>query len=1549
MCTTPAGGPSTINGVLYQMLWCLFRAARLHISNCTSDQNTREIMQATLRLEPSGGGGDLQEITGDRKVVAQLKARSDQGTWSLREVVEEILPDLYLAIEPGFTNVEYQVITEGRIGGWPRAYSFFQSLRTRPVPSGVILDALDDTAPIPFRGAKGRGGAFDDSKIPFWPDRDYTERTLFQRIVEEVRRRLTSAAREEPLETTQQNVWNLLADFTFIGDQTKDNLRRQVDALLLALVNFDTEIGEKRDAMLLALACHAARGSADLDSTRFLAEYGLDSVPLTNWLLLRERGRLHLEDEVTRRGYQSSEDVRKDLPTQVMTQWPQSSPMLVLSGESGQGKSWLLYSLAKRLMTDRELVLLTEATGDANDDLADVASVFWRAIKHNDTGPGLDRIADRRRRLIHERADRWLTVLIDGVEEPKEIRALALMPWEDWGVRLLVTAQPELARMLEKVAHGRAALYEVDDFTVPQLQLFLSDRFGDDWANVPSDVRDILRRPLLAQLYCGVIRDRNWRPTSEYELYAAYWKRLREDEQILHALDAVGLQRLAMSLLEGAAYPWAPEQLAKADLDSATVSRLVRLGFLRQTANGRYEVWHDRILNWAVAQGMVARLRAKEIDAQEFSKQLHGLFKSHQTYSGKFLGYVPMDVIWTIADPEAGLPSELEQVVEALEQAGWQEAEVLYDHLLPTVGPRIAPTLFRRLAAISNRGDVVLENRIIGAIASFSEQDVADHTADLLSKGGPWAKRAALKVLAKRPNPQLLDEVWKLQCQMRADPKDFLREHDWKELLDSECFDALAAGVRCDRKWLESAIKKADRSQEPVHVLAYLVATLGNEADIWQAHKRTLFSKVLPEKARALASNIYVYRDGDEVEWLINQLGRADDLIGATALRALIRINPDLALEHLDKLPERELCLTRHWCFAELLARRPEATLSRIHQMMRVHPRPRDLGQVFQGQENALDDRSLDTLLDDLESVLENELSGQRDPNRGELWSLCELLAKANCLPHLKRFWNRQGTAMEENLTSWLLKRGWFSGPYVDSESRAALDVLYKFGGEGFTRVLNTYLDSGDRFGCLRGTELGMKRPNDVTIEKLIRVSLQDELWEGKRPVVQGYAAKALAALGRQKEVVDSIVKWGLHTLSVVTDHRVGGGDIQNGVVETCVKAISGVADPPAGAVMAIGVFGSAEHMAGVRRVLANAVPKSETAKAAVIALGLLRDQSYEAVELIQEHMAVLDHPHVALVALSRIGTDRAKQALLKHLESHYQVELAADLLDSPVTREQAAELTRRYLSTAEPFYWAQAVERLVRYVGDDRQLFSLVDEARLLEYLYGVAFAEEGRGWFVGSKANVILGLSRFDPKAAYLAALSALRNPSCHDREYYPYILIDIDAAKAVSALLWQATEEKSTEVVWAIGRALASLDDFTVIQEWLLDTDPRKRLAACRTCERLSPMPQVLQAIQPCLDDEDLHVAEAARGAVWRLHLALETERLVEAILVEPDNSKRWVFVDAVLAVGDPGDKHRPLPDWARRIRDGLPYFMRVYLCEKLERQREETVREAEKRDK
>src|SRR5262245_6354838 len=122
MTSPPAGGPATVNGVLYQMLWWLLRALKMHVLECKCSQTDNAIERAVLVVEPRGGGGDVQERRGGQRVVEQLKAKAGGGTWSLTDVVQGVLPDLYLARDPSFPATEYRFVTEGRMGRWVEVY-----------------------------------------------------------------------------------------------------------------------------------------------------------------------------------------------------------------------------------------------------------------------------------------------------------------------------------------------------------------------------------------------------------------------------------------------------------------------------------------------------------------------------------------------------------------------------------------------------------------------------------------------------------------------------------------------------------------------------------------------------------------------------------------------------------------------------------------------------------------------------------------------------------------------------------------------------------------------------------------------------------------------------------------------------------------------------------------------------------------------------------------------------------------------------------------------------------------------------------------------------------------------------------------------------------------------------------------------------------------------------------------------------------------------------------------------------------------------------------
>ncbi len=531
--TVPAGGPATINGILYQMLWCLLQVAKIYVQErgFEKDDRDNEIKSAQLLIEPAGGGGDAQR--GPR--IVQLKAKSDEGSWSLQDVIAKVFPDLYRAANPQEDSQVFEFVTEGTIGQWGEVYKeFFHSLRTRLVPDGNPLDALDDKTEV-FKPKNRRETAKSES---FWDQALYTERTLFLRIAGELRK--SKPAAEELEELTYRKLWHLLGRFEFTGGQTQEQLRREVESLLLAIIPSKDQIGAKCNELIGALSTIATRGNVTIHAADFLREHYLGSLPLNpeGWPALRKRARTEWQRRRSQLGYEPGQDVRSGRAEETRGRWSPDSPILVLSGESGQGKSWLLYALGEIVSTEPPLVLLIEATGQKESDLAQAKDDFVEMIWGHDEGPALRRIGERIRETVPQLKHPWLTLLIDGLQDSDEADQLARVPWEDWGIRVALSASPQAAEAIRAASRGRSVQVPVPDFDEEDLSTFLEAYCGEQWIEIPGDVRRVLRRPLLASLYRSVADRPSWRPTTEYELLERFWDRLHEGRQVRVPMDA---------------------------------------------------------------------------------------------------------------------------------------------------------------------------------------------------------------------------------------------------------------------------------------------------------------------------------------------------------------------------------------------------------------------------------------------------------------------------------------------------------------------------------------------------------------------------------------------------------------------------------------------------------------------------------------------------------------------------------------------------------------------------------------------------------------------------------------------------------------------------------------------------------------------------------------------------------------------------------------------------------------------------------------------------
>lgn len=1529
---TPPGGPSTINGVLYQMLWSLLRTVDLYVSACQLDRTTGAVVSATICLEPVGGGGDLQETGQAGKLVDQLKARSGSRAWSLKEVIENVLPDLYCAVRTDEDNVAYRLVTEGRMGKWMPADEFFKSLRDRPYDPTSLSTSPEDEV----RFAKGRS---KPEGHPFWTERFYTERSLFDKIVEVVRQR-PSVGRQESLEETGKKVWHLLGRFRLVSLQTQAELQKTVDSRLLAIVGSDAELETVRDALLLDLARKAARGSATIRSSQFLAEHNLASIPWTAWPELRRRGRDLLDRVLHRRGYSASRDVRRDEVASAISHWPAQKPILLVAGESGQGKSWFLYSAAEAWAQSDQLVVFTEATGDPDRDLEHAAREC-RSIRDTDELLSLDRIGSRLRRLPGGPPGNWLTLLLDGVQDMEEARHIAATPWEEWGVRLAASCQHTVADWIEENAQDRCLRVSVSDFTTGQLQRVLQESLGGEWPRIPGDVRGVLRRPLLARIYLDeVAAGAAWVPANEYELFSAVWQRLYRGPQRKFPSDAVCLKRLAMSILQDRTYPWTPEQLVDVELDNEGLSRLQRIGWLRPSGTNRFEVFHDRLLNWAVAEGLVSELLHGNITEEAFLEHVRAIHQSDKTYSGRSLAYVPMDVIWLLSARHDGQQSVVEDLIDVLQPQPSYESGLFYERLLSTVGPRITLPLISRLRTVAEK-DTTLLRQVVSGLVNVGDLELPKQACALLRDDSRRIQRAAMRILANKPTAQALDRLWELHVALTNDPQPFLDSHegDWAAYKDS--FGALSSCLKLDTSWLSRAVSNADPTAEPIHDLAYLLAGLERDRQLWMQCKRELFRKVPMEKERSLARCILQQRDETEVSWLEARVSRRDDLVGATCFFALATMAPDRAVASLPRLTVRDLYLTRGWGVRELLLRAPEATRRALLDILRSHEDPWRAAVVYQGCENAMNSDTLEFLLDELERLLEGLRHSPPPTNRNPLWAPLSMLAVIHDVELLTCFERHRGRQLEKRLTEWILARGPRPGAWADTEGQNGIAVLHRIGGDGYVQVVNAYLEAGSQHGRLDGLELAIKRADRSTLATLRRISVQDHLWDGKFPLEQDRAARALAAHNEWQGVIATVKRWGLKTTREVTaavlERRRSGRLKQLAEVTSQQLLHVGVCSP--GNLMALGLLGASVAGAFLETTLEAAEPPSDKALACVLALGYLEHDSPKAISLLEQQ---LDHHRFAAAnALLRIGSREAREALLDNVEEAFDIDYALPLLNNETTRGRAVDLVRSHLVACHGLYLRMHLS-LLTSATNSQSLAAILEDSALRERIRDVAFADEGGVRIGGSKPAAIRCLATFDRPMAFLAARTALRSEDEHDRERYPRILMEIDPTQAIEVILTRAATENSPSVLRSLGRALERVDVVDRLEADLCSPAFEGRLAACRLLPWQPHLDRAAVLLRAMLDDPNEDVANSARSGLEHLNRRGIDSAVLESLVSESDPGRIWVLFDSLIDVADPGEDKSPWQAWAEDACRDSPHFVRLYVGERIKKRRKELAK-------
>ena len=1523
MSAVPPGGPSTINGVVYQMLWALHTLGSFKPA-ATLSPDGKEVAHAILILEPAKGG-DQQQVVGGKRVVVQLKARSDEGPWSLQDVIKEVLPDLYLAVDVSDPSAEYHFVTEGSLGDWLAVQTLFTSLETRPKAANV-LDALNDdpAKPVRFRHSSRKSKKSNDP--PFWEASPYTERKLFERIVSALRERAAIAA--DTVEQTRDKLWALLSRFRFRGGFTKEALQKDIDRWLLSQVSSADELPRVRDAMLFDLAALATRGSQSVEATPFFTKHGLTATPLTQWLEITVAAKNELNGSLARHRIDLTVDVRPQMADDLYGGWTSEKPVLVLAGAGGRGKTWLAGALLDRAASKGAACVLVEAQGDSSRDLAAAAAAVWQGILGHDNVIPFGNLRRRLRDLGDAHKDRELCVLVDGVTDATEGQRLVTDRWREWGVRLLVTCPIELASVIESAVSDRGRVVPVPDFSVEELEDYLEGAVGPHWPQIPADVRRTLRRPLLAHLYRESAGSSDWRPTREYELFERCWDDLVARRGV-QPLDLPPLMKLCLTLLDGASYPWSATRGVDVGFSQPSLDRLSRAGWLQSPDLTSVEVWHDRLLNWSVAESLVDKVRTSPATEAEVVQVVAKLLIDPRVPCGRFLGYVPMDFLWIVLGMPA-LASMAEAAVDAMVASEPSRAHVLYESLLATLGPRVVPLLVQRLKAAAASGPGYLVRSIALAIADADGDGATKVATDLMRDTNPLIRRAGSQILALAPAAYAVDIAWEVHVAAEANSASFAWPNEIPRQWYEDTFGAVKACARRRPDWVEGAIRRADPAREPVSDLGYVVANLGDEG-IWRRCKAELKAKMPPNRERSIATNILRYGDREEIAWLEPRTNTKDDYLGMTALRALIRLDLDKAFARLESASEGDLYFSRATIFAAILARAPERAYDFFFARLDSADRLWLYVKLFQGREWLYEVRVLDTLLDAFATILASEIA--TPDTRGVNPSIAiplDLFLKAVSPPQLDCLSRRAGLPLERNLTAWLLGHTPPDNGWSDLDKYCGLRLLARIGHDGLGRVATRWLATANHHAKSRAVPFAARCHDLGTRGELIRNTQLDELWDGY-PVLQNAAATALAERKEWRAVVAHILKWGLRTTDDVFAYRTDAGVLDNDILAEAVAGLRSGSTCPPGAVLAIGFGGRSDLLPEVREALRTAQPESDLALACAAVLTWLRDTDPSAVPLLRPLVGA--SRRLALIALDALvvnGSPDADEVVLEELRRFYDDRVSVAALRSTSLAPRAILIVQTYLRSFPAARRLEELGTLLRNVRSET-VADVVSSPESREFIRDAAFATEGP--FGGSRATAIRLLALFDPSAAIKAAQAALVDLDANSREQYVYVLSDLDRAKSVDHLLRHAEVEKTHRVIRAIGRALSHPEGVAAVRGRLASEAVPDRLTACRVAVSMAPDQEILQLLRQRLDDPDQQVAAAALTAFEAHQREAVAGELLTQFTRRTDPIARWAILDALLEVGDPGDQYQGRSWWVTALFSELTRGMRRHLSKEL----------------
>ena len=1083
------------------------------------------LTRTLLTLEPESAG-DLRLDEECATVIEQVKKRAAHRRWSSGEVGRQVLPDLLRGVSEGVPQ-RFRFVTDNAAG--------LEHLRS-------FLEMRSGGAAAELRWATSRVDAA------------------------EYERRLSAAAGRCPEDPT----WRKLLDGLEIVVLDPADAEAEIETLLGPMLSPGQNASGKRHEITSRLL-DAARAGRMIGAGDLLALVGPDA-------LLRLRHVRSLPALLARRTRVDCRALGYDPALQARLAPPQTIAWLtVLSGESGQGKTWSLCQAALAAGECGANAILIRAPGDLAGLVREVNERVWLPAYEQPTP-----IPIMARRLAEGAADgdgAWLTIHLDDLQSRPLAEDIARTDWRGLGIRLVISAQPRIAAVLAAVAGS--AIAPVRNFTSGELRRFLASHGRDaPLETMPDDVFELLLKPIHAAMFTLLPRRSNWAGATEYELFETYWRHAsgHARAQRDHPGDAERLAALAGTLLGPAPrYPWRPRDLLEAGIDDDALLRLEAVGLLTRPATDEIRFGADRMLNWAVAEHLVATAADERWSAEETLRRLEA---AHPTHTEAFvqpltrLGYVLMDALWLllVKTPPAFVADLL--AANARSDAFRWRGEAAWARDVGTLGGRVLPTLeiLATSGAVDEHVAEVIGRVVPVAIAGAAQSDpeaAAATIARLLSADGEAATDIALRTARDVSAPGSADAIWRVHQERQREFEAIGRD---EEQLDKRggllrrrelSGDALRSSIAGRPDWLDARLAFGGDAVALGQLAWFLsnerVVPHSNALELWTRHRAQLLA-ALPADHGALLEAIRRFGGAEDRERLdAAPLTRAD-WTGDRVLRSRARIDPDAAFEQIARRADEHGWSAADWWMGDLarIDARRMATAIRANAA-RTGDSATEVALFYRHRPELLDENTVDWLLDSFATSLakfNREADAGPEPELGRLAHLLRLVVSLANPAHFDRVAARADTPLEAELARLAVRRSGRTSRVRDGDGEDLELLLAVMAGDGHTALVTAELRRGDPFGREDGYRAAHWSEGTRTREALAATT-DDGEHDAYRTVLR---LQALAIHGLDNEI-EGMLRTGAPVYVNATKMRSSEGRSTDSLRER-VESLIAVGDP---------------------------------------------------------------------------------------------------------------------------------------------------------------------------------------------------------------------------------------------------------------------------------------------------------------------------------------------------------------------------------------------------